>query len=127
MDAPFDLGRMRAISRAGGFSLETLETLFSVLGAERMQRLFQVSRLEFAEAAVRLNQAVAAQDLRLCQEEAHGLRGAAANIRAVALADAVANYEMTLRDSVFCPQLLDAIHAAIALADDALARLEPVV
>ena len=46
--------------------------------------------------------------------------------RAVTLADAVANYEMRLRDRSFCPQLLNAIRAAIALANDALAKLDPV-
>ena len=94
MSAPFKTGRHREVSRAGGFDPETLETLFSVLGADRMRRLFQVSRLEFAEAIDRLNRAFEAQDLERSHDEAHALRGAAANIGAVTLADALANYEM---------------------------------
>jgi HPt (histidine-containing phosphotransfer) domain-containing protein len=124
MRDPMEPGLSREIATAGGFSPETLETLLSVLGADRMQVLFQVSRLEFAHAGTRLNRAVEAQDIVRCREEAHALRGAAGNIGAVNLAEAVSRYEQALHEEVQCPERLKAIHAALLLADEALALFD---
>jgi HPt (histidine-containing phosphotransfer) domain-containing protein len=123
MNAPTP-AEIHAIYHAGGFDPETLDGLAKVLGEERMQRLFRITRAEFAEALARLSQAVTAQDLDRTQNEAHALRGAAANIGAIAVADAVARYEQGLRDGAFYPGLLAAIGDALALADAALASLE---
>lgn len=120
-DVPADI---RAIYRAGGFDPETLDSLALVLGEERMQRLFRITRTEFAEAVTRLGQAVAAQDAGQARNEAHALRGAAANIGAVTLAEAVNDYEAGLRDGVFCPVRLGAIDRAAAIANAALAMLD---
>lgn len=115
---------IHAIYRAGGFDPGTLDGLALVLGEDRMQRLFQITRTEFAEAVTRLHQAVAAQDTGQALNEAHALRGAAANIGAITLAEAVNDYESGLRDGVFCPIRLGAIDRAAASADEALATLD---
>ncbi len=113
-----------AIYRTGGFDPQTLDGLAEVLGEDRMQRLFRITRTEFAEALARLSLAVTAQDLDRTLNEAHALRGAAANIGAVTLAEAVERYEGGLRGGMFCPVLLGAIDTAVTVADAALAKLD---
>lgn len=111
------------IYRAGGFDPEILDGLAAVLGEVRMQRLFHVTRSEFAQAHARLHAAAVAGDLAAAAIEAHALRGAAANIGAVALADAVAGFEAGLHEEKATTIALTAITAAVATADAALAQL----
>lgn len=116
---------IHAIYRAGGFDPATLDGLAEVLGADRMRHLLQITRTEFAEALTRLRRAATAKDLERTRSEAHALRGAAANIGAVTLAGAVERYEGDLRGGIFSPTLFGAIDDAVAVADAALAKLDP--
>ncbi len=116
-------GEIHEIYRAGGFDPTILDGIEHLLGQDRMQRLFQITRAEFAEAMTRLRRAAAADDRAQVQSEAHALRGAAANVGAVAVADALARYESDLRDGGSSPTLPSAVSDAVAIADAALAKL----
>lgn len=125
MTPPFRTADIDDIYRAGGFDPATLRSIAQSLVDDRMRRLFEITRVEFAEAMTRLRAAIAAKDFGRALNEAHALRGAAANIGAVTLADAVSRYEAGLQGETFSPILLGAIDAAVAMADSALAKLDP--